>query len=107
MGCKAPGMEDIIKFGGTGKCPFCRADEYCKSGFKEIHGMTLLALLLSEDWRKDEQNVLNLAGKPCRGKEWFDSKQSRLEWALTDNVFLPVDESEKGCRKLVNRFFQG
>lgn len=106
MGCKAQGLEDIIKLGGTGQCPLCRVEEYCPNGFTEVNGMELLALAPADDWRAEEQLLLAKAGKPCRGKEWFDSKQSRLGWMLSEGCFLSVQDSERSCQKLVEQFLQ-
>jgi len=103
MSCRTPGLENIVKFGGTGKCPFCRADEYCKTGFKEVLGMDVIALRPSQDWRTEESDLLALLGKPCKGREWFDDKDSRIKWALDNALMRTVDDTERFCVELWHR----
>jgi hypothetical protein len=104
MACRAKGLEDVIKFGGTGKCPYCRADEYCKTAFPDMTGMDVLALRPSGDWRADEQVLLNHAGRPFKGKEWFDNKDDRLRWVLKTGFLKTVEETEQVCRHRLEQF---
>lgn len=61
-------------------------------------GMDVLALRPSGDWRADEQVLLNHAGKPFKGKEWFDNKDDRLRWVLETGFLKTVEETEQVCR---------